>query len=217
MTPSRPRPGPRVLAAGVLLALVLSQPGHALAYLWEYGGNAFAIQSQGVHGYFPAALNISLGLVVTLALGIIAVLGLARVAIGTALGFKRSRMPSPAELIAVMLIVQVNVFVFQELAEAQAAREFIDAGWLLHTGLLAVAGQAPVAIAGALGLAWCSVRLEAAVGALRSIALVRISAPAQAPVLITCTQPADVIRLETVYPAAFAKRGPPPRRSSSTS
>src|SRR5579871_1119506 len=168
MTAARPRPGPRLLAASLLLGLVLSQPGHALAYLWEYGRAAIAVQSQGVHAYFPTALNLSLGLVLTIALAVASILGFGRIALGTALGFKRSRMPAPTELLAVMAIVQVNVFVFQELAEAQAGHQLIDAAWILHTLLLGVAGQLPVAIAGALALAWCSVGLEAAVGALRA-------------------------------------------------
>ena len=210
MMPRRPQASPRLLGITALLGLVLSQPGHALGYFAQYGPQSFGIQSQGAHAYFPTTINLSVGLLTTLVLAAAVVVGLGRLAVGKALGFRRGRVPSPVAIVLVLAIVQLNVFAFQEMVEAQAAGEVLDGQWLLTWLYLAAAGQLPVAIVAGLLIAWGSVRLEAAIGALRSSwKLLRLS---PRPAVVAPGAPSRPIRpsaLAETFPAALTKRGPP--------
>lgn len=209
MTQTRPHPGRRLLGATILLGLVLSQPGHALGYFAAYGWRSLAIQSHGIHAYFPTAIHFSVGLLVTLLLAAAALLGLGRLAVGSALGLKRDRAASPVELIFVLVIVQFNAYFLQELTEALAAHQFVDGAWLLTALWIGLVGQLPIAILAALLLAWCSVRLRAAITALRW-ALVTI--PCSPPRAANAAHPVSgppAADLAKTFPAAFRKRGPP--------
>ena len=210
MIQTRPHPGRRLLASGILLGLVLSQPGHALGHFAAYGWRSLAMQSRGVHAYFPIAIHLSLGLVITLVLGAAALLGLGRLAVGSALGLKRGRTVSPFEELAfVLVVVQFNVYFFQELIEAQLAHQVVGGTWLLTTLWTGFVGQLPIAILAAGLLAWCSVRLHTALSALRwALVGVRCSAPLAA----IGGQPvggSPAACLAVIFPAAFRKRGPP--------
>jgi hypothetical protein len=214
VTQKRPHPGRRLLAATVLLGLVLSQPGHALGYFAAYGWRSLAIQSHGVHGYFPTAIHFSVGLLVTVLLATASLLGLGRLALGSALGLKRERAASPLELIFVLAVVQFNVYFLQELTEALAAHQFLGGAWLLTTLWIGLIGQLPVALLAALLLAWCSVRLHAAITALRwALAAIRCSPPLAANDAPPVSSP-RAADLAKTFPAAFRKRGPPLPRPS---
>ncbi len=214
MASSGRQPSSKLLAGALLLGLLLSQPGHALGYLVEYGSRSFALESQGVHAYFPTAINLSFELLATIGVVTGAVLGLGRLAVGKALGLESERRVRAVDLILVLAIVQVNAFMFQELTETLAAHAALDTQWLLATLVGAVCGQLPVAVAAGLLLSYCAVRLRVAIQALRQAhALVTWSpVPLQfAPAAFTPSPcPGFLAR---ACPLAFRKRGPPPRRS----
>ncbi len=202
------------MGATILIGLVLSQPGHALGYFALHGWRSFAIQSQGAHAYFPLAIDFSLGLLATLALLTAAALGLGRLALGSALGLKRGRAVSPIDLIVVLAIVQLNVFFFQELAEAQAVGQVTDGAWLVNCVCVAAAGQLPIAILAGLLIAWCSVGLSAALTVLRwALAVIRRKPNRTLNGATIAGARNPIATLAQSFPAAFRKRGPPPRRS----
>ena len=207
---SRSQPGRKVLGASVVLGLLLSQPGHALGYLARYGPSSFAIESQGVHAYFPSTIHLSLGLLATLALVVAGLLGFGRLALGKALGLRRTSTPSPTEIILVLLVVQVNVFAFQELAEAASGGAALNGAWLFNLALFALAGQVPVAVIAGLLIAWCSVHLEASLNGLRESWRLPVLAPK--PVVAAAQaapRPVRASALAETFPQALAKRGPP--------
>jgi hypothetical protein len=205
------RPGRKLLAGALLLGLLLSQPGHALGYLVEYGSRSFALQSQGVHAYFPTAIHLSFELLATIGVVAGAVLGLGRLAVGRALGLESERRLRAIDLILVLAIVQVNAFFFQEVTETLAAHAALDTQWLLATLVGAATGQLPIAIAAGLLLSYCAVRLRVAIQALRHAPSLVVWSPDPlqlAPVSFATSARSSF--LAQACPLAFRKRGPPP-------
>jgi hypothetical protein len=152
-------------ALAAALALPLSQLGHLLAYLLRYGPAGLARESFGAHTYFPSVAGTSVGLLGLLVLAAVAVVGLARlVESRRSPGRQRSPRLALAELVAVLLPLQLAIFTAQETAELALAGHLNGLGDLpLLWGL---AGQVPVACLGALFLRWASVAVEDAIGRL---------------------------------------------------
>jgi hypothetical protein len=207
-----PRTPARYLFAAALLGLLLSQPGHALTYLLRYGNQGLALQTQGVHGYFPTLMRLSWVLVGLLVVTSLFVISAGRLALGSALARRRLPGVGPGGLFLVLAIVQLNVYFAQEALEARAVGHALDLpGYLgiLGWGLL---GQLPLGGLAAFSLSWLSSPLETAIAVLRSPFTIARGlssnfAPALAPV--AWPRPPYAPRLATTYPPAFRKRGPP--------
>jgi hypothetical protein len=198
--------------AAALLGLLLSQPGHALVYLIQFGSRGLALETQGVHGYFPVLLRMSWALTGLVVVGGLALIAVGRIVFGHALGRRRLPGVGPGRLFLVLAIVQLTFFFAQESIEAGASGTVLHLhGYLAILGFGAL-GQLPLSVLGALALSWLSSPLQAAISALRSpfVAVRRLvpdPVPAVAPAIWSVQlQP---VRLEATYPPAFRKRGPP--------
>jgi hypothetical protein len=204
--------GPRHVAAAALLALPLSEVGHTLTFVARYGAPGLELQTVGVHGYFPTALRLSVAGVGVALLAAVCLLGLGRLLLGRGLGLTPTGGQPFLSLLLVAAVVQIDVYVVQETVETLLSGEpytFATLGSILAWGL---AGQVPVAAAGALGLRWLSVRLEAALDGIRgafqlSIRLLRPVLPP--PVRSRPPRRSRARLLGQQAAAAFAKRGPP--------
>jgi hypothetical protein len=207
-----PRTPARYLFAAAVLGLLLSQPGHALTYLLRYGSKGLALQTQGVHGYFPTLMRLSWVLVGLLVVGSLFIIAAGRLAMGHALARRRLPGVGPGGLFLVLAIVQLNVYFAQEALEARAIGQALDMqGYLgiLGWGLI---GQLPLAVFAAFSLSWLSSPLQTAIAVLRSpFTAAQGLAPNFAPALAPVAWPGlpYVPRLAATYPAAFRKRGPP--------
>jgi len=148
----------RQLRIAILLALPMSQLGHALAYALQR-----TPQDSGVHRYFPNLLAGLEGLTGAAVLGALLVVVLAHL-LNPGLA-RRGRPARLAPLLVALLTVQLLIYLFQETAE------LAHVGRLPSTGLLlwGVAGQLPVALVAALALRWLSVRFEPALRALSAL------------------------------------------------
>jgi hypothetical protein len=207
------RPAPRAtshryLWAAVVLALPVSQLGHAFAYGFRFGPAAAAIESQGIHAYFPALIHASAGI-----LGLLLVVGLLTLAIlrlllRVALGLRPGEGWPLLRVTAVLLAVQVAIFFGQETIEAVAAGEPPpNLGNLVWLGLL---GQLPAACLTGLALNWISTALETAFRELRSSRAEQLSGPPAAAEVTLVGFPDLAGILAETASSAFTKRGPPP-------
>lgn len=207
-----PRSNARYLLGAVLLGLLLSQPGHALAYFARLGPAALAVQSQGVHAYFPALFQFTGASIGAIALATLVLIAGARLVIGRALDKTRLPGTSAGLLFLVLAVVQLNVFFVQEILEGAANYSHgPDAyGMILAWGML---GQFPLSVLAAFALSWLSSPLRAAIRVFRSPVTVS-SRPAVPVALADKSVPVGTIvqialGLSQVCPAAFLKRGPP--------
>jgi hypothetical protein len=195
-----------VLAA--VLSVPLSQLGHLVAYLLRYGPSAWSQQTVGVHAYFPSVAKTSATALGVVALGALAVVGVARLVEGVRSpgGRRPSRAPL-LTLLAVLLPLQLAIFTTQETTEA------VLAGHLHGFGdvplLWGLAGQAPVACLAALFLAWASIAIDEAIHGFR-VWLDRVVAPPPLPVLVAGTTSSGR-NLGTPFDSSTTcpKRGPP--------
>ena len=197
------------------LAVLGSQAGHLLAYQLRFGAAAQQVQSSGAHVYFPLLAKTSLGVVASVLLAGLFLLGLARVLTGR-LSSRSSTGPSYVSLIAILFTVQLVCFVGQEVGEALVAGLPVDSA--PHLLLWGTLGQLPVAALGAIALGWLACRYESAVSDLRTMLAPRPSFPtllgAAIPVLAT---PGRALLLSQVAGATLGKRGPPPSSRFSSS
>ncbi|HVD02168.1 MAG TPA: hypothetical protein VNG93_13650 [Candidatus Dormibacteraeota bacterium] len=204
-----PRTRARFLFAAAVLGALLSQPGHLVGYLGHYGWRGVAVESHGIHSYFPSLLGTSLALTGALALVALLVAAGARLAIG------RRRAPAVpfGQLLLVLLLVQLNVYAVQEMLELEYAGQSLTGSALAGIGAWGLAGQLPVALLGALALALLSSPLLTALGALRSpfswAALPSFGGVLPALALVPSQAPAIALRGQR-FPAAIPRRGPPP-------
>ncbi|TMC27638.1 MAG: hypothetical protein E6J32_10280, partial [Chloroflexi bacterium] len=106
----------RTLAAVLGVAVLGSQAGHVLAYWLRFGDAAHAVQSSGVHTYFPALAKTALGAAAMVLIAALFVIGLARVVAGRRID--REAAPSFIRLLAALYTVQLAFFAGQETAEA---------------------------------------------------------------------------------------------------
>jgi hypothetical protein len=148
------------------MAVPLSQLGHLLVYLIRYGPAASFQESYGAHAYFPSVAKASAGLLGLLVLTAVALVGLARL-VGSkrAAGQRQAPAASLGELVAVLMPLQLAIFIGQETIELLAA------GGLTGLGdvplLWGLAGQLPLAFLAALFLRWASIAVERAIDRLR--------------------------------------------------
>ncbi len=191
-----------LLAFGALLA----QAGHLLAYELQFGASAQAVQSQGVHGYFPAFAKTGLGLVAAAALVSLLIVGIARLLPGRAVVIT-SRGPSFMTLLPALFTIQLACFIAQETIESMAAGVPVPSG--LSLILVGSAGQLPVAILAALALKWLAVRVDAALVTLRAELAVNLAGGASVSVLMPVQMLVPVPALAETCPSAYIKRGPP--------
>lgn len=106
----------RVALAGVALGLLASQAGHLLAYQVRYGAAAQQIQSSGAHSYFPLLAKTALGVVACALVGVLLLMGLARMLAGRRV--RSASEPSYLSLLAVLFCIQLAAFAIQEVGEA---------------------------------------------------------------------------------------------------
>lgn len=203
----------RYVWVAVLLALPVSQFGHAFAYGFRFGPAAVAIESQGVHAYFPALIHASAGILGLLLVASLLTLAIVRLVLGVALGLRPGEGWPLLRVAAVLLAVQLAIFFGQETLEAVAASQPPpDLGNLVWLGLM---GQLPAACLAGLALNWISTRLEAAVRELRRSQRVALPGP-PVPAEVALVVVSDLAAmLAESAPSAFTKRGPPPTSCAS--
>jgi hypothetical protein len=188
----------RYLGLALVLALPMSQLGHALAYLLHR-----LPSDSGVHAYFP---NLLAGIEWTLAgsvLGVLVVVALARTLNP---GLRASGRPvAILPVLMALLTAQLLVFVVQETVELASVGQAPTAA-LLAWG---VAGQAPVALLAALAIRWLSQRLEPA---LRALALTLASSAPATRLRAARFRPGTAVgTVSAAFAAEPTPRGPPPR------
>jgi len=206
-----PRSGARHLLAAAFLGALLSQPGHLVGYLGHYGWWGLAVESRGVHGYFPGVLSASAALIGAGLLLALLVIAATRVLLGRALG--RRRLPGVpfAHLLLVLALVQLHVYAVQELFEQAAAGQAFSPGDLVSIAGWGLAGQLPVAVVAAAALAVLSSPLLGALARLRST-FVHASSPgfglpALSPPI--APEPLPVRARSERFAMAGRRRGPP--------
>jgi hypothetical protein len=203
----------RYLSCAVLISAVLAELGHQLGFIERYGTLGIALETVGVHQYFPtlmSAVGAGLG---GATLAILLTLSLGRLALGGALGRTRHLTVPVRRLLPVLLALQLAVYLTQETSEALASGHLVTMQWLIATLAWGLAGQAPVALLAALALSWLSARLDRAIAAIRGAAqAARSFTPAPADQLAAGHATTSVPHLSLACDChrALAKRGPPP-------
>lgn len=194
-----------ILAA--CMAVPLSQLGHLLVYLVRYGLAGSFHESHGAHAYFPSIAKASAGLVGLLVLLAVALVALARLAGARRVtGHRRASAAALPELVAVLLPLQLAIFIAQETIELLAAGRLTGVGDVpLLWGL---AGQLPVALLAALFLRWASIAVERAIDRLRFWLDLVVGPPTLAAPVTAA--PVPVVSLAGAdCSMAGRKRGPP--------
>lgn len=193
------------------MAAPLSQLGHLLAYLVRYWPSGWSHESFGTHAYFPTMAGTSAGLLGLVVLATLAVVGLARLLVGRRHSSRRrTRGAALADLVAVLLPLQLAIFVTQETTELVLAGQLHS---LADVPILwGLAGQVPVAGLAALFLHWASIAVERAIDRLNVWLDVVVASPRLTP---PSPQLAQVLGLAATAdgPTAGLERGPPPRLS----
>jgi hypothetical protein len=194
----------------VLAVVAGSQLGHTFVYSARYGAAASRYQSTGVHAYLP-----------TVTAGVGAVLGAVLMTGLLLAAAARWLAPVPAGLrprssvrfldaLAVAFIAQLVIFIGQESVEALAAGQ--AAPPLSDLLLWGAFGQLPAAFVAAAAITWLLTRLETAWTALAE-AVPRVLVEPFAAEGARRPWPASDGRLylNSAFPSAFRKRGPPLR------
>ena len=179
----RPFPTRRLFATLVLGAL-LEPPGHTVAYFLRYGlSEAWQLQSQGAHSYFPRVFSLSaISLAVVMVLGLVAVASI-RLILG-------NRGVSPQGLRSAFLILaltQCVLFGLQETGEALAVQARPD---VVSIVVLAVCVHLPLAALAVWLMSWIRGYLQLAPDALRAVLAVRLAPRSTSAVLRPLPLPA---------------------------
>lgn len=209
---SASRAGRGWLVTAPLVGLPLSELGHALVYLGRYGAAGYAFESRGVHGYFPHLLGLSAGLLGAAVLAGLLLGGLGRLALSRSIGLRPSAGQPVLALFMAAAALQLAVYVLQETLETAVQGLPLEFSWLLPMLAWGIAGQLPIALLAAVGLAWLSIRFDAGLSRLRSL-WQACRAILQAPPLVTSDPrpaPAPALPPASVAPAVLPTRGPPP-------
>jgi uncharacterized membrane protein len=193
-------PTGRLFATFVLGAL-LEPLGHAAAYALRYGpSQAWQLQSQGSHAYFPRVFSLSaISLTVAAALGLTAVISIRLI-----LGSRRISATGIRRTFAILAATQCVFFVSKETIEAlavQAAPDFVS------IAILAICVQLPLAALAAWMIAWTRGYLELGPDAIRAILAVRL-APPVGPVVLR-PLPVPALRADLRGQRWYRRRGPP--------
>ena len=199
------RPLNRIVAL-VGLGVVGSQAGHLLVYQLQYGSAALAVQSRGVHAYFPVLAKTSLGLTAGILLGALLLVGISRL-LAVRPGTRVAPGPSYISLLAALFTVQLTCFVIQESVESLVASAAVAS--VPNLILLGSLGQLPIATVAAFALKWLSVRVESALISLRQILAIEIWTHEAVAVLLAPRAPLAQLAMASACPTAFVKRGPP--------
>ena len=188
-------------------ALAGSQLGHLFVYALRLGPEGLAAAGSGVHAYFPALATAIAGIGGGAFLGVLVVLGAARILAARGGSARVIERPPILDLLAVLFAAQLFVFAGQETAEALlTGRPAPTAADLLLWGTL---GQLPIAALAALALSWLAASFRRA---LEDLAYARASAqlspsvriappagPPRAPALVVAWSPGR----------RLPRRGPP--------
>ena len=83
-----------------------------MVYQLQYGSAALAVQSRGVHAYFPVLAKTSLGLTAGMLLGALLLVGVSRL-LAVRPGTKMMPGPSYFSLLAALFTIQLTCFVLQ--------------------------------------------------------------------------------------------------------
>lgn len=200
--------GSRLRGLPVVLAILAgSQLGHAIVYYARFGTSAASVQATGVHSYLPA-----------LTAGLSAVTGAVIMATLLVVAAARSLAPGPSvrrfratlrffDLLPALFAVQLLVFMGQESIESLVAGGHLPS--LLELLFWGAFGQLPAAAVAAVALSWLLARLESAWAVLVEGVARLLGAPAPLPPARPARPERPVLRLASVFPAAFLKRGPP--------
>jgi hypothetical protein len=153
----------------LVLGVLLEPVGHAAAYVLRYGPTeAWQLQSQGGHAYFPRVLSFSsVSLAVLLSLGL-----LTAVSIRLILGSRRPYLAGLPTTFGLLALTQCAFFCVKETMEAAAVQARPD---FLAIGLLAVVVQLPLAALAAWVMTWLRGYLRFAPEAIRTMLAVRLA------------------------------------------
>lgn len=190
-----------------LMAVPLSQLGHLLVYFMRYGPANSLQESYGAHAYFPSVAKASAGLLGLLVLVAVVLIGLARL-VGRRRIAGQRQVPAAAlpELVAVLLPLQLAIFIGQETIELLATGRLTS---LEDVPLLwGLAGQLPVALLAAIFLRWASIAVERAIDRL-SFWLDLVAAPPTLTASVAAAPVPVVILAGADRSMAGRKRGPP--------
>jgi hypothetical protein len=189
------------------LALAGSQAGHLLSYQLRFGAAAQQVQSSGAHAYFPLLARTSLGIVATVLLASLFLIGLARMLAGRS-SVRATSTTSFVGLLAALFTIQLACFAGQEIGEGVIARVPLPSpAEMLLWGAL---GQLPTAALASTAFGWIFTRFETAVDELRSVIAVRQPAPVPIEVALPVWTETDrTFLLSEVAGPALSKRGPP--------
>ena len=194
------------MALGV--GLVAAQAGHLLAFQLRFTSAAQQLQSTGAHAYYPALAKTTLGILASLFLVAMFVIGLARILVPRSTP-RSGSAPRYIELVAALFTLQLVCFIAQEVAEAVVAGTAVDSA--PHLLLWGALGQLPVAAIAALALRWLGTRFETAVLELRAVLAGEAVTQSPAPAVFSLWHAAaGALLLSLVAGGSLAKRGPPP-------
>lgn len=188
-----------------MTAVIGAQAGHLLAYQLRFGDAAMQLQSSGTHAYFLASAKTGLGLAALALVGLLLLIGAARVVSGRRL---EADAAAPfVRTLAAVYTIQLACYVVQETAEAMVGGGHLwSAPALMLWGAI---GQLPVAVAVTIALRWLGARVRPALAAIKLATLpvvheifFALSAPAPRFAIIT-------VASRDVLAAGFSRRGPP--------
>lgn len=184
-----------------VVGAMLEPVGHAAAYMVRYGpSQAWLIESQGTHAYFPRVFSLSaFSMLVALGLAMVGV-----VAIRLILGSGQVRVAGVGGTFAILALTQCTLFSVKESLEAFAVQTSPD---LMTIGILAVIVQLPLAALAAWLIGWIRGYLDLAPEAIRAMLAVRLSPPR-----IRCiARPVAALALATSLrdQRCYQRRGPP--------
>src|SRR5438105_3633657 len=191
-------------------ALAGSQLGHLFVYALRLGPEGLAAVGSGAHGYFPALATAVAGIGGGAFMGVLVVLGAARILAARGGSARVLERPPILDLLAVLFAAQLFLFAGQETAEALlTGRPAPTAADLLLWGTL---GQLPIAALAALALSWLTASFRRALEDLTharasaqvssSVRITPLAAPPRAPALVVAWSPGH----------RLPRRGPPRTR-----
>ena len=189
------------LFATLVLGVLLEPVGHAAAYVLRYGpSQAWQIQSQGSHTYFPRVFSLSAAsLLIVVALAIITAVSVRQI-----LGRRPVSAAGLRETFLILALTQCAMFATKETLEALAVQAMPNA---ISIGILALCVQLPLAALAACVVHWLRGYLELAPEAVRALLAVRL-APA-APIQLFRPNPIPVRRADLRDERWYRRRGPP--------
>ena len=189
------------LFATLVLGVLLEPVGHAAAYVLRYGpSQAWQIQSQGSHAYFPRVFSLSAAsLAVVVALAIITAISVRQI-----LGRRPMSASGLRETFLILALTQCAMFATKETLEALAVQVTPNA---VSIAILAVCVQLPLAALAACVVHWMRGYLALAPEAVRVLLAIRLAPAAPTPVLRA--YPLPIRRTDLNEQRWYRRRGPP--------